>query len=554
MRDTILVILAASKMRVDYASIFNTVPAMLPFNGKPLVYQIILNFIRNRKSQGTIFLALPSGEEHIEQFLQVAFGSRANLHCCYIDNAQPHCQANTLQKLLSMMKESNIEDAGLLVANGDVYFEFQVDCVNQSTTALVSDLAPDEKYSHYVLDSTKKARYIELGQEIPESKNSQTFVDCGVYYIPSWKELRETKHSNDYNCTVGKFLCEVTQGDLQLALADKWVDLGNLDSAATISTKVLGAREFNQLQIDEKRGLITKSSSNKDKILQEINYYNKLPHSLKIFFPRLYDFKLGKFVSYSIEYYPYKTLSEYYVMYELSEGCWKRIFDKIFDVYAEFKNHLGQLPSKEQYHRIYIGKLLDRLEKVKENSELYDLTERESILINNQNFYGWKYYLPFIEDVINKAYTSCRCAVIHGDLCFSNILYEPSTNTVKFIDPRGEFFEEGVYGDPNYDLAKLMHSVHGGYDFIIHQMYVLEGNNDDGYKFNLIQSEKTHSIKNVFLSRLHRDYSSKEIQTFLVQEAMLFLSMLPLHKDDLRRQKALYLTALKILKQAKEYC
>lgn len=554
MRDTILVILAASKMRVDYASIFNTVPAMLPFNGKPLVYQNILNFIKNKKKPGTIFIALPSGEEHIEQFLQVAFGSRANLHCCYIDNAQPHCQANTLHKLLTMMKELSIEDASLIVANGDVYFEFPPLVDKQQTTALVSDLAPDEKCSHYILDSLNKSRYIDVGQEIIESTINQTFIDCGVYYVPSWKDLVEKKDAKYWNCTVGKFLCDITQGDLKLVLAQKWIDLGNLDSAATISTKLLGAREFNQLKIDEKRGLITKSSSNREKILQEINYYNKLPHDLKIFFPRLYDFELGKLVSYSIEYYPYKTLSEYYVMYELSEGCWRRIFDKIFDVYSEFKKHLGQMPSPEQYHQIYIGKLFDRLEKVNENPELFDLINKGELLLNGQSYPGWKYYLSFIEEVINRAYTNCTCAVIHGDLCFSNILYEPSTNTVKFIDPRGAFFDEGVYGDPNYDLAKLMHSVHGGYDFIMHQMYVLEGSNEAGYKFNLIQSEKTHSIKNVFLSRLHHDYSSKEIQAFLVQEAMLFLSMLPLHKDDLRRQKALYLTALKIFKQAKEYC
>lgn len=34
---------------------------------------------------------------------------------------------------------------------------------------------------------------------------------------------------------------------------------------------------------------------------------------------------------------------------------------------------------------------------------------------------------------------------------------------------------------------------------------------------------------------------------------MLFLSMLPLHKDDENRQVAFYLTALKILKKAKSY-
>ena len=554
MQDTTLIILAASKMRLDYASIFNTVPAMLPFNGKPLVYQIILNFIKAEKNNHSIFLALPKGEEHIEKFLQVAFGSRAKLHCCYIDNALPHCQAATLQEIFHSMKSLNQRDSSLLIANGDIYFELPDSFDKQSTTAFVIDSNSQDKYSHFALDSTSKLEYFDIGKELVNKKSNQYFIDCGVYYVPSWQELENNTLKNRHNCTVGEFLFHASRDTMKLAFAKRWIDLGNLDSATSISTKVLGAREFNQLKIDEKRGLITKSSSNKDKILQEINYYEKLPHDLKIFFPRLYDYSLGKNVSYSIEYYPYKTLSEYYVMYELSEECWKKIFDKIFDVYDEFKLHHAVSPTKEQYWDIYIGKLLNRLNKLRENQELFDLTEKNSITINNQSYYGWRYYLPFLERIINESFERCCCTVIHGDLCFSNILYEPSTNTVKFIDPRGEFFSEGVYGDPNYDLAKLMHSVHGGYDFIIHQMYQLSAKSDSDYEFQLIQSERTHSIKSVFLDRLHKDFSSKEIQTFLVKESMLFLSMLPLHNDDLRRQKALYLTALKILKQAKQYC
>ena len=34
---------------------------------------------------------------------------------------------------------------------------------------------------------------------------------------------------------------------------------------------------------------------------------------------------------------------------------------------------------------------------------------------------------------------------------------------LKMIDPRGMFGETKYYGDPYYDLAKLMHSCDGGY-------------------------------------------------------------------------------------------
>ena len=111
MPDTSLIVLAASKMRVDYASIFNTVPAMLPFNGKPLIYQIIINFIKTQSGRPSIFLALPAGEEHIEKFLRVAFDSRADLHCCYISNARPHCQAATLAEIFNQMRSLNFKNS-----------------------------------------------------------------------------------------------------------------------------------------------------------------------------------------------------------------------------------------------------------------------------------------------------------------------------------------------------------------------------------------------------------------------------------------------------------
>ena len=38
---------------------------------------------------------------------------------------------------------------------------------------------------------------------------------------------------------------------------------------------------------------------------------------------------------------------------------------------------------------------------------------------------------------------------------------------LKFIDPRGSFGQTKYYGDPYYDLAKLMHSCDGGYEYFI---------------------------------------------------------------------------------------
>jgi Ser/Thr protein kinase RdoA (MazF antagonist) len=45
--------------------------------------------------------------------------------------------------------------------------------------------------------------------------------------------------------------------------------------------------------------------------------------------------------------------------------------------------------------------------------------------------------------------------IIHGDLFFGNMLYDVNSETLKILDPRGNFGIDGIYGDIRYDIAKI---------------------------------------------------------------------------------------------------
>ena len=60
---------------------------------------------------------------------------------------------------------------------------------------------------------------------------------------------------------------------------------------------------------------------------------------------------------------------------------------------------------------------------------------------------------------------------MHGDFCFSNILFDLGHQIVRVIDPRGRFGQKGIYSDPRYDMAKLRHSIGGLYDFIVADLF-----------------------------------------------------------------------------------
>jgi len=141
---------------------------------------------------------------------------------------------------------------------------------------------------------------------------------------------------------------------------------------------------------------------------------------------------------------------------------------------------------------------------------------------------------------------------IHGDFFFGNIFFDQRLNMIKMIDPRGFFGEMQNYGDPLYDLAKLSHSVNGGYDLLSADIFrIFENSNQLNLQTARINSYSPVSdlMQSVLLKHCRKqDKSWKDLRTL---ESMMFLTLIPLHHDSIDRQKAFVLTALMSLTEAK---
>lgn len=142
---------------------------------------------------------------------------------------------------------------------------------------------------------------------------------------------------------------------------------------------------------------------------------------------------------------------------------------------------------------------------------------------------------------------SIPVSLIHGDLCFSNILFEPASNVIRLIDPRGDFMGSVNQGDPRYDLAKLLHSVHGRYDFMINDLFRLE-QQQLVFELSMPQSEYLQQLEQSLLDKIQAQ-SVYPLNDLILLESLLFLTMLPLHSDQPKRQIAFLLTGLKLLNQ-----
>jgi hypothetical protein len=378
-----------------------------------------------------------------------------------------------------------------------------------------------------------------------KSSNKNNIVYAGYFSFSNQNILIKSIIDNDYD-----FIKGITQYKNQIEVKDiyiqKWYDFGHVNTYFRSKSNLTTQRVFNDLIINNQ--VVHKSSTNSQKIIAESNWFNSIPTSLKIFTPQLYStgIESGKNY-YELEYLSHSTLSEIFVFGNNQVFVWEAILESC-------QNFLNTCYSLKPTNRIdtkymdglYAPKTIRRLNEFRKNSN-YDI--EKPLQLNGENY-------PSLIEIANKTSKLIKpvdpndICVIHGDFCFSNILYDFRIQNIKVIDPRGLDANNNIsiHGDIRYDIAKLAHSILGLYDCIVAKYYKLEEKDAYNYSFEIYTNASTKLIQEHFVNMKFNGKTLKELDTFPIL-VHLFLSMLPLHSDDLQRQKALISIALLIYKQ-----
>lgn len=308
------------------------------------------------------------------------------------------------------------------------------------------------------------------------------------------------------------------------------------------------SRAFNEVIIDKKYSRVIKKSSDFEKLACEANWYGtdfieSLPSELLPFVPRVLkvnspsEESLG---SIELEYCPYPVLSELFV--NKVEVDWKRILKRLLEIHEMFTTPYNS-SLLEDVKAFHLQKSKQRFEELKKLPVLSSVLKCKEIVINGEVYKNIDFD-KILEDLECKlCYASL--SIVHGDYCFSNILYDLNSDCVKLIDPRGYLLDKKKptpFGDPNYDFAKLMHSVHGLYDYIVAGKYSLIAVDANRFSFKIGRNVP------LGLLTLLRD-ASPNMQVYAYRcllEVLLFLTMIPLHWEDPQRQLAFYLRAIQL--------
>jgi len=142
----------------------------------------------------------------------------------------------------------------------------------------------------------------------------------------------------------------------------------------------------------------------------------------------------------------------------------------ILDALEELHNKVSYVANDIESRDVYINKTIKRVESVK---KIIPNFNKPSITVNGKKVRN--IFHPKYEHLLEEIYYQVkpyRFTPIHGDPHFSNIIINRHLKP-KFIDPRGYFSSPGIFGDKNYDNAKVYYSAVGGFDHINRKKFKL---------------------------------------------------------------------------------
>jgi len=315
-------------------------------------------------------------------------------------------------------------------------------------------------------------------------------------------------------------------------------------------------RAYNRFSFDPLRSTITKRSK-ETRLSDETHFYKGVPKELSIYFPRMVssgqDSKTNEYFL-ELEYYPYDNLGRYLVGDKtLTMEQWTSVAKTLYSVLQNFSEVKASDPLyRWDFQSMYYIKTDKEYKKLITQFDTFKkLCHQPKIIINDVSYDNfeviWKVFKNRFDSIlISDDFLPC---VMHGDCCFSNILLGSPTESspiLRFVDPRGVFGTRKVFGDPYYDLAKLMHSTDVGYEYFIYDKFEVKEGADLGSYILTYSNADKDEIHKIFQEHIYSKFNQKKIK--LIQ-GLIYIGMCARHYDSPKRQLAMYLSGIKILNE-----
>jgi hypothetical protein len=423
------------------------------------------------------------------------------------------------------------------ILHGDTLIE-DIPCGEIDCIAIHSE-GDDYSWATVELNSgnIEKIKVVERAKDAPVNHP----VACGYFSLGSGRLLVRsiTRAKGDFVAGLDLYNKECP---LNGAWVSKWRDFGHIQTYFRSRRSISTARSFNTLNVDHLA--IRKSSYDKAKVLAEAAWLTKVPPKVKPYCVRVFEKgEISGSGFYSTEYQYAPTLSELLVFSSIGRSTWRNILASCHSFLDACASSVGPETAENVLEELAINKTIVRLEQYARESG-FSLTATN--VLSGQPMPSLLCISEQIAKLIDVKQVKPQ-TVMHGDFCFSNILYNSRSARISVIDPRGYIIKDkpSHYGDIRYDLAKFSHSITGCYDYILAGRYNISRNS--AHEFDMtIETSGHHSWLEQALPELTIQGLNPGTLEIKALTIALFLAMLPLHADRPDRQIAFIATALRL--------
>ena len=322
---------------------------------------------------------------------------------------------------------------------------------NKSFMLIWSDLIlpqdfiiPQDKGNYVGISGTFECRWSYKYNKFIEEKSKKYGV-AGCFLFENKKVIFDVPNSGEFVRYLGSKKINFKKIDLkgtcEFGLLEEYNKL-ELDKCRPFNKVTIKGNKFIKEPADEQGVKLAKN---------EINWYKKANELGFKDIPQIYSFD-----PLIMEKIDGKNIYEYK---NIPFNDKKRILKKLIEELKELHNLDSVDADLDSIKSVYIDKTFDRIKNIQ---NLIPFANNKYIEINGKKCRNVYFYKDELISKLNDIKVE-KFHFIHGDCTFSNIMLKNDTQPV-LIDPRGYFGNTLLYGDVNYDFAKLYYSVVGDYD------------------------------------------------------------------------------------------
>ena len=257
--------------------------------------------------------------------------------------------------------------------------------------------------------------------------------------------------------------------------------------------------------------------------------------------------KTNNYCYYDMLYKPSSIPLFEYIHSTPFEDTWemiKNILRKLEEVLYTNNRRKANTESINKYIDL---KVKDNVSKIYDSKILKKLLKYDEVIINGKAYKNLSYYLKYLsKEYLYNIFKDDIYSDIHGDLTIENIICNLNMTDKKekyyIIDPNSNNINDSA----NLDYAKILQSIHGGYEFMMRTYDVSIEENQINFLFT--KSQAYFYLYKKLNEYMNLNFEKEKIRSIYFNEIIHWLRLLPYKlKKDGKRALIFYSGLLMVL-------